>query len=114
MRPRRGGSLKHIGVEPPSFDPQTTVAYQTQLMSSLVRRTLFKFVNGASYGPSDFTLVPDLATRAAVGYAGTRRKLGSLVALYVALQGDDKPDDLFLTHLHRAPNPMMGRPNNRT
>ncbi len=70
MRPRRGGSLKHIGVEPPTFDPQATVAYQTQLMSSFVRRTLFKFVNGASYGPSDFTLVPDLATRAAVSKDG--------------------------------------------
>ena len=70
MRPRRGGSLKHIGVEPPTFDPQATVAYQTQLISSFVRRTLFKFVNGASYGPSDFTLVPDLATRAAVSKDG--------------------------------------------
>jgi len=70
MRPRRGGSLKHIGVEPATFDPQATVAYQTQLMSSFVRRTLFKFVNGASYGPSDFTLVPDLATRAAVSKDG--------------------------------------------
>jgi peptide/nickel transport system substrate-binding protein len=70
MRPRRGGSLKHIGVEAPTLDPQATVAYQTQLMSSLVRRTLFKFVNGASYGPSDFALVPDLATRAAVSNDG--------------------------------------------
>jgi ABC-type transport system substrate-binding protein len=70
MRPRRGGSLKHIGLEPPSFDPQASVAYQTQLISSLVRRTLFKFVNGAPYGPSDFTLVPDLATRAALSKDG--------------------------------------------
>jgi peptide/nickel transport system substrate-binding protein len=69
-RPRRGGVLKHIGVEPPSFDPQVTVAYQTQLVSSFVRRTLFKFVNGAPYGPSDFTLVPDLATKAAVSKDG--------------------------------------------
>jgi ABC-type transport system substrate-binding protein len=70
MRPRRGGSLKHIGVEPWTFDPQTTVSFQTQLMSSFVRRTLFKFVNGASYGPSDFTLVPDLATRAVTSKDG--------------------------------------------
>jgi peptide/nickel transport system substrate-binding protein len=69
-RPRRGGVLKHIGVEPPTFDPQVTVAYQTQLVSSFVRRTLFKFVNGAPYGPSDFTLVPDLATKAAVSKDG--------------------------------------------
>lgn len=69
-RPRRGGVLKHIGVEPPTFDPQVTVAYQTQLVSSFVRRTLFKFVNGAPYGPADFTLVPDLATQAAVSKDG--------------------------------------------
>jgi peptide/nickel transport system substrate-binding protein len=69
-RPRRGGVLKHIGVEPPTFDPQVTASYQTQLVSSFVRRTLFKFVNGAPYGPSDFTLVPDLATKAAVSQDG--------------------------------------------
>jgi len=59
--PRRGGVLKHIGDEPATFDIQTAASRPTQLISSFVRRTLFKFVNGAGYGPSDFRLAPDLA-----------------------------------------------------
>ena len=39
-------------------------------MSSFVRRTLFKFVNGARYGPADFTIVPDLALKAGVSADG--------------------------------------------
>jgi peptide/nickel transport system substrate-binding protein len=66
----RGGVLKAIGLEPPTFDIHATVSYQTQLVSSFVHRTLFKFVNGAKYGPSDFTLVPDLALKADVSAAG--------------------------------------------
>jgi peptide/nickel transport system substrate-binding protein len=62
--PRRGGVLKHIGFEPPTCDIHASVSYQTQLVSSFVHRTLFKFVNGAKYGPSDFTLAPDLALKA--------------------------------------------------
>ena len=54
QQPKRGGVLKHIGLEPPSFDIHGTVSYQTQLVSAFVRRTLFKFVNGAKHGPSDF------------------------------------------------------------
>ena len=70
QQPKRGGVLKHIGLEPPSFDIHGTVSYQTQLVSAFVRRTLFKFVNGAKYGPSDFTLVPDLALKADVSRDG--------------------------------------------
>ena len=69
-QPRRGGVLKHIGLEPPTFDSQATASYQSQLISSFVRRTLFKFVNGAKYGPSDFTLAPDLATKADISKDG--------------------------------------------
>ena len=69
-RPRRGGVLKVIGLEPPSFDAHGTISAQTQILSSLVRRTLFKFVNGARSHPSDFTLVPDLALRADVSRDG--------------------------------------------
>lgn len=47
QQPKRGGILKHIGLEPPTFDIQATVSYQTQPVSSFVRRTLFKFVMGA-------------------------------------------------------------------
>src|ERR1700740_3003694 len=68
--PNRGGILKVIGLEPPSFDIHGTASYQTQLVSSFVHRTLFKFVNGAKYGPSDFTRVPDLALKADVSPDG--------------------------------------------
>jgi len=56
--------LKVIGLEPPTFDPHGGSVPQTQLVSSFVRRTLFKFASGAGRGPSDFTLVPDLALTA--------------------------------------------------
>lgn len=62
--PRRGGSLKHIAIEPTSFDIHDDVSDPTQLASSLVRRTLFKVAHGARYGPLDFRLVPDLALKA--------------------------------------------------
>jgi peptide/nickel transport system substrate-binding protein len=68
--PRRGGVLKHIGSEPPTFDIHGPAPDQTQLISSFTRRGLFKFVNGARYGPSDFTLVPDLAIRATASEDG--------------------------------------------
>jgi ABC-type transport system substrate-binding protein len=68
--PTCGGVLKHIGLEPSTFDVHATAAHQTQLVSSFVRRSLFKLVNGARYGPSDFTIVPDLALRATVSSDG--------------------------------------------
>jgi ABC-type transport system substrate-binding protein len=70
QQPIRGGVLKHIGLEPSTFDIHATASYQTQMVSSFVRRTLFKFVNGARYGPSNFTIVPDLAVKAAVSADG--------------------------------------------
>ena len=69
-RPIRGGVLKQIGVDPPTFDVHATASDQTQLVSSLVRRTLFKVVHGARYRPSDFTLAPDLALTAVMSADG--------------------------------------------
>jgi len=69
-RPTRGGVLKHIGLEPQTFDIHAPTSHATHLVSSFVRRTLFKFVNGARYGPADFTIVPDLALRAGVSADG--------------------------------------------
>jgi peptide/nickel transport system substrate-binding protein len=66
----RGGVLKQIGLDPSTFDVQATASLETQLVSSFVRRTLFKLVNGSRYGPSDFTLVPDLALKATVSADG--------------------------------------------
>lgn len=68
--PTRGGVLKHIGLEASTFDIHASASYQTQMLSSFVRRTLFKFVNGARYGPSNFTILPDLALKAAVSPDG--------------------------------------------
>ena len=70
QRPTRGGVLKHIGLEPQTFDIHATASYPTHLVSSFVRRTLFKFVNGARYGEADFTIVPDLALKAGVSADG--------------------------------------------
>lgn len=70
QQPKRGGVLRHIGFEPPTFDIHGSVSFQTQLVSSFVNRTLFKFVNGAKYGPSDYTLVPDLALKADIAPDG--------------------------------------------
>jgi ABC-type transport system substrate-binding protein len=58
--------LKHVGIEPPTFDIHGPACVSIQLMSSFTRRGLFKFVSGARPGPSDFTLVPDLALGASV------------------------------------------------
>jgi peptide/nickel transport system substrate-binding protein len=64
QQPKRGGVLRVVGLEPPTFDIHGSVSYQTMLVSSFVHRSLFKFVNGARYAPSDFTQVPDLALKA--------------------------------------------------
>jgi ABC-type transport system substrate-binding protein len=70
QQPTRGGVLKHIGLEATTFDIHASASHQTQLLSSFVRRTLFKFVNGAQYGPSNFTMLPDLALKALVSPDG--------------------------------------------
>ncbi len=68
--PKRGGTLRMVGFEPPTFDIHSSVSFQTQLTSSFVHRSLFKFVNGSQYGASDFTLVPDIAEKAEVSMDG--------------------------------------------
>jgi peptide/nickel transport system substrate-binding protein len=70
QQPTRGGVLKHIGLEASTLDIHASASFQTQLLSSFVRRTLFKFVNGARYGPSNFAILPDLALKAAVSPDG--------------------------------------------
>ena len=67
---KRGGTLRIVGFEPPSFDIHGSVSFQTQLTSSFVHRTLFKYVNGGQYGASDFTLVPDIARKAVASKDG--------------------------------------------
>jgi peptide/nickel transport system substrate-binding protein len=62
--PRRGGTLKCIGLEPASYDMHASPAEDTALASSLVRRTLFKLTTGSRPGFSDSVVVPDLALKA--------------------------------------------------
>jgi ABC-type transport system substrate-binding protein len=59
-RPKRGGTLKHIGLDPWSFDVQGSGGDPAQLISSFVRRTLFKLTASAAQPK----LVPDLALKA--------------------------------------------------
>jgi peptide/nickel transport system substrate-binding protein len=70
--PRRGGVLKQVGPEPWSLDIQATAAPPTLLLSSLVRRPLFKLVPGPRHAPSDLTLAPDLALKAEASTDGRR------------------------------------------
>ena len=61
------GVLKHVGVEPASLDIHLDDRAETQMVSSLVRRGLFKVAAG---DPSDAGVVPDLARAARVSRDG--------------------------------------------
>ncbi|HKZ07909.1 MAG TPA: ABC transporter substrate-binding protein [Methylomirabilota bacterium] len=84
--PRRGGILKCIAPEPTSFDVHAVSSEATALLSSLVRRTLFKRAAGPRHGPGDFTLVPDLALRADI----TREGRTYTLALRPGVRWEDK------------------------
>jgi peptide/nickel transport system substrate-binding protein len=85
--PRAGGVLKVLGAEPASFDVHEALAAPTQLLSSLVRRTLFKLDLRAAPGPAGLPLRPDLALRAEVA------RDGRTVALVLrrGVRWDDRP-----------------------
>jgi peptide/nickel transport system substrate-binding protein len=83
---RRGGSLKCIAPEPVSLDVHATADEATALLSSLVRRTLFKVAAGPRHGPADFTLLPDLALKAEVARDGRTYTL----ALRPGVRWEDK------------------------
>ncbi len=59
--PRRGGVLKHIGIDAATFDVQASAAAETRLISSFVRRTLFRLSPDRRAGTA---VAPDLAVRA--------------------------------------------------
>jgi len=69
--PRRGGALKHIGLDAQTFDVQAAGAAEAQvMMSSLVRRGLFRAAPPRARGAADPGPVPDLARRADVSADG--------------------------------------------
>lgn len=84
--PRRGGTLKCIAPEPASFDVHAVSSEATALLSSLVRRTLFKQAAGPRHGPGDFTVAPDLALKADV----TRDGRTYTLALRPGVRWEDK------------------------
>ena len=78
QQPKRGGVLKHMGPEPPSFDIHGNLSYQTPLISSFLHRTLFvrQWAEAKSVG---LTLVP-ISLKAEVwdGRMYTRARQGAL------------------------------------
>ena len=84
--PRRGGTLKCIAPEPWSFDVHAVSSEATALLSSLVRRTLFKQAAGPRHGSGDITLLPDLALKAEV----TRDGRTYTLALRPGVRWEDK------------------------
>ena len=84
--PRRGGTLKCIAPEPWSFDVHAVSSEATALLSSLVRRTLFKQAPGPRPG-GDFTILPDLALKAEVSRDGRTYTL----MLRPGVRWEDKP-----------------------
>jgi ABC-type transport system substrate-binding protein len=62
-RVKRGGILRHVALEPWTFDIHASPSPATQMISSLVRRTLVRSVRDPRSGAPDLGIGPDLAVR---------------------------------------------------
>ena len=62
-QPRRGGTLRVRGYDPPHFDPHLTLNFKTNTTLSFVYNKLVRHKVGAGIQPGTFTLEPDLAER---------------------------------------------------
>ena len=62
-RVKRGGILKHVALEPWTFDIHASPSPATQMASSLVRRTLVRCARDPRSGAPDLAIAPDLAAR---------------------------------------------------
>ena len=60
-QPKRGGSLRLRGVDPPHFDPHLTFNFKTHTTLSFVYNKLVRYQAGRE--PGTFLLAPDLAER---------------------------------------------------
>jgi peptide/nickel transport system substrate-binding protein len=61
--PRRGGTLRVWGYDPPHFDPHLTINGKTHTTLSFVYSTLVRHQVGAAVPPGTFTVEPHLAER---------------------------------------------------
>src|SRR6266545_781836 len=61
--PRRGGTLRVWGYDPPHFDPHLTINGKTHTTLSFVHSTLVRHKVGAGVQPGTFSVEPDLAER---------------------------------------------------
>jgi ABC-type transport system substrate-binding protein len=61
--PKRGGTLRVRGGDPPHFDPHLTINNYTNYVLSFVHSRLVRHKVGADVQPGSFTVEPDLAER---------------------------------------------------
>src|SRR5262245_36788635 len=61
--PKRRGSLRSRGYDPPHFDPHQTLNFKTNNTLSFVYNKLVRHKVGASVTPGTFPIEPDLAER---------------------------------------------------
>src|SRR4029453_1683926 len=62
-QPKRGGTLRVRGYDPPHFDPHQTLNFKTNNTLSFVYSKLVRHKVGAGVAPGTFTVEPDLAER---------------------------------------------------
>ena len=63
QQPKRGGTLRVRGYDPPHFDPHQTLSFKTNTTLSFVYSKLVRHKVGAGVTPGTFTIEPDLAER---------------------------------------------------
>jgi len=63
QQPKRGGTLRVRGYDPPHFDPHLTINFKTSSTLSFVYSKLVRHKVGAAVPPGTFTIEPDLAER---------------------------------------------------
>jgi peptide/nickel transport system substrate-binding protein len=62
-QPKRGGTLRVRGYDPPHFDPHLTLNFKTNTTLSFVYNRLVRYKVGPGVAPGIFTVEPDLAER---------------------------------------------------
>ena len=63
QQPRRGGTLRVRGYDPPHFDPHQTLNFKTNCTLGFVYSKLVRHKVGAGVTPGTFAIQPDLAER---------------------------------------------------
>src|SRR4029450_1011583 len=63
QQPKRGGTLRVRGYDPPHFDPHLTLSFKTNNTLSFAYSKLVRHKVGAGVTPGTFATEPDLAER---------------------------------------------------